>query len=149
MQDGYKTWIGQGGVNLSGGQKQRISIARAIIRNPKVLILDDSVSAVDVATETAILNGLSKMSQNLTCITITQRISSVKNLPNILVLDDGEMAGFGTHQELLESCKVYQEICQSQLGKPSIVPNRLQLLDNFDTRSISQIKDLDVRGGGA
>ncbi|MDF2557412.1 MAG: transporter [Bacillales bacterium] len=148
FQDGYNTWIGQGGVNLSGGQKQRISIARALIRHPKILILDDSVSAVDVETEAAILNGLNQMNKDLTCITISQRISSVMNLPKILVLDEGEMAGFGTHQELLKTCRVYQEICQSQLGKSLIVPSRFQILDNFDTHSSSQIKGLDTSGGG-
>lgn len=143
FQGGYNTWIGQGGVNLSGGQKQRISIARALIRNPKILILDDSVSAVDVETEAAILSGLNQMSQELTCIIITQRISSVMNLPKILVLDDGEMTGFGTHQQLMENCEVYQEIFQSQLGKSSKLPDSHNPLNNFDAK-FGQHNDLDI-----
>lgn len=115
--DGYGTVLGQGGVNLSGGQKQRVSIARAIVRNPKILILDDCVSAVDVETEAAILQAINKVSKGLTCIMISQRVSSVMNLSKIIVLDDGVVVGCGPHKELIKNCAVYREICRSQLGR--------------------------------
>lgn len=115
--EGYDTRIGQGGVNFSGGQKQRISIARALVRNPEILILDDSMSAVDVATEAKIKAALRKYARDLTCLLIAQRITSIMDADKIVVLDDGEIVGIGTHEELLETCVVYQEIYQSQLGK--------------------------------
>ncbi len=115
--DGYNTFLGQNGVNLSGGQKQRVSIARALVRSSKILILDDCVSAVDVATEAAIMKALNSYKDRSTCILITQRISSVINLPKIIVLDEGRVAGIGNHKELYESCDVYKEICHSQFGK--------------------------------
>lgn len=115
--EGYETRIGQGGVNFSGGQKQRISIARALVRNPDILILDDSTSAVDVATEARIKASLKKYARGLTCLLIAQRITSIIDLDKIIVLDHGEVAGLGRHEDLLKNCKVYQEICQSQLGK--------------------------------
>lgn len=120
FQDGYNTVLGQGGVNLSGGQKQRISIARAIIRQPKILILDDCVSAVDVETEAAILQSVKRVSLGLTCVMISQRISSVMHLPKIIVLDEGNIVGIGSHRELLRNCGVYREICRSQLGKEEL-----------------------------
>jgi ATP-binding cassette, subfamily B, multidrug efflux pump len=115
--EGYLTRIGQGGVNFSGGQKQRLSIARALIKNPEILILDDSTSAVDVATEAKIKEGLKKYAKGLTCLLIAQRISSVMDADKIVVMDQGEMMGVGKHEDLLKSCKVYQEIYQSQMGK--------------------------------
>jgi len=115
--EGYETRIGQGGVNFSGGQKQRMSIARALVKNPEILILDDSTSAVDVATEARIKESLKKYSQGLTCILIAQRISSVVDADRIIVLDDGEIVGNGKHMDLLRSCPTYQEIYQSQFGK--------------------------------
>lgn len=115
--EGYQTKIGQGGVNFSGGQKQRISIARALVRNPKILILDDSTSAVDVATEAKIKQSLKTYAQGLTCLLIAQRITSVMDAEKIVVLDQGEIAGMGTHDDLLQTCQVYQEIFQSQMGK--------------------------------
>jgi len=117
---GYDTWIGQNGVNLSGGQKQRVSIARAIIRDTKILLLDDCVSAVDVETEAAIMAEINHISRDLTCILVSQRVSSLMRLPKILVLDDGGVAGIGTHEELLRGCGVYREICQSQLGSAAV-----------------------------
>lgn len=113
----YQTRIGQGGVNFSGGQKQRISIARALIRNPEILILDDSTSAVDAKTEAKIKASLKKYTKNLTCLIIAQRITSVMDADKIIVMDDGEIAGIGTHEELICECRVYQEIYSSQLGK--------------------------------
>ncbi|QCJ44959.1 ABC transporter ATP-binding protein [Bacillus sp. S3] len=115
--EGYQTAIGQGGVNFSGGQKQRISIARALVKQPEILILDDSTSAVDVATEAKIKAGLKKYAKGLTCLLIAQRITSIMDANKIVVLDEGELAGVGTHQELLVHCKVYQEIYRSQMGK--------------------------------
>ncbi|WP_042354471.1 ABC transporter ATP-binding protein [Bacillus rubiinfantis] len=115
--EGYATVIGQGGVNFSGGQKQRIAIARALVKKPEILILDDSTSAVDVATEARIKMALKQFAKGVTCIQIAQRISSIMDADKIIVLDQGEVVGIGTHQELIEKCQVYQEICQSQLGK--------------------------------
>ncbi|WP_342043109.1 ABC transporter ATP-binding protein [Bacillus sp. OTU2372] len=115
--EGYETMIGQGGVNFSGGQKQRISIARALVKKPSILILDDSTSAVDVATEAKIKAALKKYAKGLTCLLIAQRITSIMDADKIVVLDHGELVGFGTHSELLADCRVYQEIYQSQMGK--------------------------------
>jgi ATP-binding cassette subfamily B multidrug efflux pump len=115
--EGYGTRLGQRGVNLSGGQKQRISIARALVRKPNILILDDCTSAVDMATEARIKDALKKYAAGLTCILIAQRITSVMDADKIIVLDQGEIVGIGKHENLLQSCKVYQEIFQSQIGK--------------------------------
>lgn len=111
---GYETELGQGGVNLSGGQKQRICIARALLKNPKILILDDSTSAVDTATEKRIRCALKEMRPETTKIIIAQRISSVQDADIIFVLEDGMINGQGTHQQLLESNKIYQEVYSSQ-----------------------------------
>jgi ATP-binding cassette subfamily B protein len=115
--EGYNTRLGQGGVNFSGGQKQRVSIARALVRKPEILILDDSTSAVDMATEAKIKESLKKYANGLTCLLIAQRITSIIDADIIIVLDDGEIAGIGSHEELIRGCKVYQEIYQSQIGK--------------------------------
>ncbi|MGG1398866.1 ABC transporter ATP-binding protein [Bacillus salipaludis] len=115
--EGYQTIIGQGGVNFSGGQKQRISIARALIKKPEILILDDSTSAVDVATEAKIKESLKKYAKGLTCLLIAQRITSIIDADKIVVMDQGKVVGIGTHEELIHECKVYQEIFQSQIGK--------------------------------
>jgi len=115
--EGYQTKVGQGGVNFSGGQKQRISIARALVKSPEILILDDSTSAVDVATEAKIKNSLRHYAQDLTCIIIAQRITSVMDADKIVVLDQGEIVGMGKHDELIQCCTVYQEIVKSQVGK--------------------------------
>lgn len=115
--EGYQTRIGQGGVNFSGGQKQRLSIARALIRNPQILILDDSTSAVDVTTEARIKAGLKKYAKGLTCLLIAQRITSIIDADKIVVIDHGEIVGIGKHEQLLRDCRVYQEIYQSQVGK--------------------------------
>jgi ATP-binding cassette subfamily B multidrug efflux pump len=115
--EGYETRIGQGGVNFSGGQKQRLSIARALVKNPEILILDDSTSAVDVATEARIKDGLKKYANGLTCLLIAQRITSIIDADKIVVMDQGEVVGVGRHEELIHNCKVYLEIFQSQMGK--------------------------------
>ena len=114
LENGYDTEMGQGGVNVSGGQKQRLCIARAILKKPKVLILDDSTSAVDTATEARIREQLARKLPDMTKIIIAQRISSVRHADQILVLDDGKIRGMGTHEELLRDNRIYQEIYESQ-----------------------------------
>lgn len=114
LPQGYDTDMGQGGVNVSGGQKQRICIARAILKKPKVLILDDSTSAVDTATEAKIREGLAKKLPDMTKIVIAQRISSVKHADQIIILDRGKVATIGTHETLLANNRIYQEIYESQ-----------------------------------
>jgi ATP-binding cassette subfamily B multidrug efflux pump len=116
LPNGYDTQLGQRGVNLSGGQKQRIAIARALLLNPAILILDDSTSAVDVETEVKIQDALEPMMNNRICVIIAQRISTVLKADKILVLDDGQIAAQGTHRELLTSSPMYREIYESQLG---------------------------------
>ena len=112
--DGYETDLGQGGVNVSGGQKQRLCIARALLKKPKIMILDDSTSAVDTATDAQIRAGLKKLDKNMTTIIIAQRISSVEGCDKIVVLDDGKINAVGTHEQLLKTCKIYQEVYHSQ-----------------------------------
>ncbi len=116
-ENGYETLLGQGGVNLSGGQKQRLSIARALIKNPSILILDDCTSALDANTESKVLKGLSEMETKATVLLISQRISTVMRVDKILCLNNGTVEGFGTHAELLENCRTYREIYESQIGK--------------------------------
>lgn len=115
--EGYETELGQGGVNVSGGQKQRLCIARALLKKPKILILDDSTSAVDTATEAKIRESFSGLLKETTKIIIAQRITSVMEADEILVLDEGEIVGKGTHEELLKTCEAYQEIYYSQMDK--------------------------------
>ena len=114
MPDKYDTWIEQGGTNVSGGQKQRLCIARALLKSPKILILDDSTSAVDTATDAKIREAFAKKIPGTTKLIIAQRISSVQDADRILVLDDGAVNGFGTHKELLEKNAIYQEIYETQ-----------------------------------
>ena len=116
-KDGYNTLLGQGGVNLSGGQKQRLSLARALIKEPNILILDDCTSALDANTESSVLKGLSEMETKATVLLISQRISTVMRADKILVLSNGTVQGFGTHAELLEKCGTYREIYESQIGQ--------------------------------
>ncbi len=111
---GYETDMGQGGVNVSGGQKQRLCIARALLKKPKILILDDSTSAVDTATEARIRECFRTTLKNTTKIIIAQRISSVENADKILVLEEGKIIGMGTHEQLIQGCEAYQEIYYSQ-----------------------------------
>ena len=120
MPDGYDTYIEQGGTNVSGGQKQRLCIARAILRRPKVLILDDSTSAVDTATDAKIRGALKTALPGATKLIIAQRITSVMDADMILVLDDGRMVGQGTHAQLMESCEIYREVYESQQEGVSI-----------------------------
>ena len=118
--DGYDRELGQGGVNVSGGQKQRLCIARALLKKPKILILDDSTSAVDTATEAQIRKSFSTNLKDTTKLIIAQRISSVEDADRILVMDEGQIVGQGTHKELLESCETYQEIYYSQRSKEEV-----------------------------
>ena len=117
FEDGYDTELGQGGVNVSGGQKQRLCIARALLKKPKILILDDSTSAVDTATEAKIRESFNNELKGTTKIIIAQRISSVINADKIVVLDDGRITGIGTHEELMKNCEAYSEIYYSQMDK--------------------------------
>jgi ATP-binding cassette subfamily B protein len=111
---GYETQLGQGGVNVSGGQKQRLCIARAMLKKPRILILDDSTSAVDTATEARIRESFYHNLADTSVFIIAQRISSVRDADQIIVLDDGKIAGMGTHQELIAGNAIYQEINASQ-----------------------------------
>ena len=113
-KDGYDTAVERGGANLSGGQKQRIAIARALVRHPAILVLDDASSALDYATDAALRRAIRTGTKGMTVFMISQRVSAVKDADLILVLDDGRLAGSGRHEELLANCEVYQEICQSQ-----------------------------------
>jgi len=115
MPNGYDTYIEQGGVNVSGGQKQRLCIARALLAQPKILILDDSTSAVDTHTDSLIQKGLMQYMPQTTKLVIAQRVSSVQNADRIIVLDDGCIDAIGTHDELLKSCAIYREVYESQL----------------------------------
>lgn len=116
LEDGYQTELGQEGVNLSGGQKQRLSIARALMRKPRILILDDCTSALDAYTEAEVLNGLRKLTGKMTVLLISQRISTVRKADRILCMEDGKVAGYGSHQQLMQDCPLYQKIYQSQIG---------------------------------
>ena len=120
MPDGYDTYIEQGGTNVSGGQKQRLCIARALLRHPKVLILDDSTSAVDTATDARIRAALKTALPDATKLIIAQRITSVMDADCIIVLDDGHVVGLGTHEQLMESCSIYREVYESQQEGVSI-----------------------------
>lgn len=116
MENGYDTLLSQGGVNLSGGQKQRLALARALVRNPRILILDDCTSALDADTEAAVLNGLRTLSGGTTVLLISQRISTVMRTDRILCMENGTVQGFGTHGELIDTCAAYQAIYASQIG---------------------------------
>ena len=110
MPDKYNTFIEQGGSNVSGGQKQRLCIARALLKKPKILILDDSTSAVDTATDARIRRAFAEEIPDTTKLIIAQRVSSIQNADRIIVMDNGEINGFGTHEELLKTNAIYQEV---------------------------------------
>ena len=116
MPDGYNTVIEQGGTNVSGGQRQRLCIARALLKKPKILILDDSTSAVDTSTDAKIRKAFAEEIPGTTKLIIAQRISSVQGCDRIIVMDDGKVNGFGTHEELLKSNDIYREVYESQTG---------------------------------
>ena len=119
-KDGLDAFVEQGGSNLSGGQKQRLTIARALVSNPEFLILDDSASALDFATDAALRKAVRQNTENCTVFLVSQRATTIKDADKILVLDDGQLAGCGTHKKLLSSCEVYREICLSQLSKEEV-----------------------------
>ena len=119
-KEGLDAKISQNGKNLSGGQKQRLTIARALVKNPEILILDDSASALDFATDARLRKAIAENTDQMTVFIVSQRASSIMQADKIIVLDDGKMAGIGTHQELLRTCKVYQEICSSQFSKEEV-----------------------------
>ncbi|HPP36698.1 MAG TPA: ABC transporter ATP-binding protein, partial [Clostridiales bacterium] len=118
--DGLDTMVMQGGTNLSGGQRQRLTIARALVAGPQVLILDDSSSALDFATEARLRKALMAQTRDMTVFIVSQRASSIKHADRIIVLDNGMVAGIGKHDELLETCEVYREICLSQLSEDEV-----------------------------
>jgi len=117
---GFETPVSQGGTNYSGGQKQRISIARALVKKPEIYIFDDALSALDFKTDAALRRALKKETSAATVLIVTQRISTVLNAENIVVLDKGEVVGTGTHHDLMEGCSVYREIALSQLSKEEL-----------------------------
>ena len=119
-EKGYEREISQGGTNVSGGQKQRLSIARALAKNPKILIFDDSFSALDNKTDVALRKALSENVKDATQIIVAQKISTILNADNIIVLDRGRVVDQGTHEELMQSSTVYQEIAQSQLSNAEL-----------------------------
>ena len=114
LEDGFDTHVSQGGNNLSGGQKQRLTIARALVKNSPILILDDSASALDYATDANLRRAIKENTDSQTVIIVSQRVNSVKDADRIVVLDDGEIVGIGTHRELIKTCEIYKEICYSQ-----------------------------------
>ena len=114
MPEGYDTYIEQGGTNVSGGQKQRLCIARALLKNPKILILDDSTSAVDTATDARIRKAMATHIPGTTKIIIAQRVSSIESADHIIVLEDGKINGYGTHEELLANNVIYRDVYESQ-----------------------------------
>ncbi|MDD3722803.1 MAG: ATP-binding cassette domain-containing protein, partial [Lutibacter sp.] len=120
FNEGYNTFVGERGVTLSGGQKQRVSIARALIKEPEILIFDDCLSAVDTETEEIILNNLFKISQNKTTIIVSHRISSVKNADAILVLEKGKIIQQGSHNELIKINGYYKDLYEQQLLEKEI-----------------------------
>lgn len=121
LSEGYETVIERSGSNLSGGQKQRLAIARAVAGNPSVLILDDSASALDFATDASLRRAINKTSENRAVIIVSQRVNSVRYADKIAVLDDGKLAGLDSHEKLLDTCEVYREICLSQLSSEEVL----------------------------
>ena len=120
MADGYESAIAQGGTNVSGGQKQRLSIARALVRRPEIYLFDDSFSALDFKTDARLRAALKVKIEDATVIIVGQRVATVMDADRIIVLDEGRIAGMGTHRELYESCEVYKEIVASQLSEEEI-----------------------------
>lgn len=118
--EGLEFTVQAGGKNLSGGQRQRLTIARALVRKPRILIMDDSASALDFATDARLRKAIKQGTRDMTVFIVSQRASSIKSADHILVLDDGEMTGWGTHEELFENCRIYKEICLSQLSETEL-----------------------------
>jgi ATP-binding cassette, subfamily B, multidrug efflux pump len=120
MPDGYATMLSEGGLNLSGGQKQRLAMARALVRRPEIYIFDDSFSALDFKTDANLRAALKKETHDATVIIVAQRVGSIMNADRIIVLDEGKVAGIGTHKELMKTCEVYREIVYSQLSEEEL-----------------------------
>jgi ATP-binding cassette subfamily B protein len=120
MKDGYQAVLAQGGTNLSGGQKQRLAIARALVRKPNIYVFDDSFSALDFKTDAKLRAALKAETEHATMIIVAQRVSTIMDANRIIVLEEGQIAGIGTHSELLKTCAVYQEIVASQLSEEEI-----------------------------
>ena len=118
--EGLELYIQAGGKNLSGGQRQRLTIARALVRKPEILIMDDSASALDFATDARLRKAIKERTQDMTVFIVSQRATTIRNADQIVVLDDGAMVGCGTHKELFENCEIYREICLSQLSKEEV-----------------------------
>jgi len=119
-EEGMQAEISQGGTNVSGGQKQRLNIARSLVKKPPIFIFDDSFSALDFKTDSALRQALKEKTGESTILMVTQRVATVKNADQIIVLEDGEIVGKGTHQELMKTCTTYQEIAMSQLSKEEL-----------------------------
>ena len=119
-QEKYKSEIAQGGSNVSGGQKQRLSIARAIAKDPEIFVFDDSFSALDLKTDLKLRTELTEITKDKTVIIVAQRISTILNADQIVVLDEGKIVGIGTHKELMKSCETYSQIALSQLSKEEL-----------------------------
>ena len=120
LKDGYNTRVAQGGNNFSGGQKQRLAIARALVKKPEIYIFDDSFSALDFKTDAKLRAALKEETTHSAVILVAQRISTIMDADQIVVLDEGRVAGIGTHKELMESCTVYQQIARSQLSEEEL-----------------------------
>jgi len=119
-EDGLGSAISQGGTNVSGGQRQRLAIARALVKKPPIFIFDDSFSALDFKTDSTLRRELKQKTGESTVLIVTQRVATVKNADQIIVLDKGRIVGKGTHQELMKTCETYQEIASSQLSKEEL-----------------------------
>ena len=128
-EEKYDSPISQGGTNVSGGQKQRLSIARAIAKNPRIYIFDDSFSALDFKTDAALRKALSPKVKESTVIIVAQRISTVLQANQIIVLDDGKMVGKGTHNELMKNCEVYKQIASSQMSEAELAASLNEEVD--------------------
>jgi ATP-binding cassette subfamily B protein len=120
MPDGYATMLSEGGLNLSGGQKQRLAMARALVRRPEIYIFDDSFSALDFTTDARLRTALGKETRDATVLIVAQRVGSIMSADRIIVLDEGKLAGIGTHKELMSTCEVYREIVYSQLSEEEL-----------------------------
>ena len=121
LEKGYDTRVTRNGENFSGGQRQRLTIARAIVKNAEILILDDSSSALDFATDAALRKAIKDNSENLTVIIVSQRASAIKESDRIIVFDDGMIVGFDTHKKLLNNCEIYRQICSSQISEEEMM----------------------------
>jgi len=121
MEGGMSAPISQGGTNVSGGQKQRLAIARALVKKPPIYIFDDALSALDFKTDAALRRALKKETENSTMIIVTQRVSTIRNAEQIIVIDEGQIVGKGTHNELMDTCETYREMVSSQLSREELI----------------------------